>query len=844
MPQTVQVQTSFTTGEISPKTLGRSDLKRFLGALAQCENFILPKQGNAERRTGTRFVAEVKNSADLTILHPFRSSTVARYIIEFGNLYARFYVDRGVLLDTDLVTPVEIVTPWTTDQLRDLKFTQSADILYAFHPDHETREIQRTSATTFRIRFLGAKNGPYQPRNVTATEFVASALTGSITVDSQDASGNPSVVGINDGRGFLSTDIDRQILWIEGTNKRTWFTITGVGPEFTIVATNVANPLNVQVIGHPYATGEFIHIKDTVGTTGLNDITYKITKVNVDNFTLDGIDGSPIGAGTGGTARRATKIIADIDQANDITAGQQTRRSWALGAWSDTSGWPRCGTFHQQRLWFGGTNEETQAVWSSETGIFDVFNPTDPAGEVLDDNGITFTIDANLVMNIHDMKSHARGLIILTDEAEVVASTNDSSFAPMTPSNKGARIQSTHGINPKVQSIVVDNTILFNQASQRKVRGLGFKFEDDIFRADDLTVLAENISGDGFVDIAYQEEPNEILWLVRKDGQLVGLTYDPQEQVFAWHRHIIGGTFLGGDAIVESCAVIRDDPGDLLWLIVKRTVNGSQVRHVEFVGDRFETTDNAEEAFFVDSGIPQSDFFLETIIGITKGNPTTFTTTRLGLFGFPTPSDIALRDIQSTGTLAGILNGNTFVYTDVSDIGGIHTFTLAVDTSSASGDYLTGGTARKEFTTISGLDHLEAETVRVAGDGIQLDDEVVSSGSITLSTASSLIYVGLPSPYKLVTVPITPAAAGFDTRTSLLRVISANLMLDNSQGGSFGLFGGTLFDIEYTDTALFTGIKEIGIQGPHDWRFQLELSSSDILPMTLLQIGLEVEIGS
>jgi hypothetical protein len=124
------------------------------------------------------------------------------------------------------------------------------------------------------------------------------------------------------------------------------------------------------------------------------------------------------------------------------------------------------------------------------------------------------------------------------------------------------------------------------------------------FVAPDLTILAEDITGDGISDMAYQQEPDSIIWAVRSDGLLIGLTYQRDQQVVAWHQHPVGGT----DTVVESVAVIPSADGlsDELWMSVKRTINGGTVRYIEYL----------DPEIFVDSGLTYSGSAISAFSGL------------------------------------------------------------------------------------------------------------------------------------------------------------------------------------------------------------------------------------
>ena len=209
------ILTNFTAGELSPNMYGRTDIERYYNGCMTMENFLVLPQGGAYRRPGSRYVASVKTASAFTRLVPFIFSTTQAYILEFGNLYMRVYYDGGQVLHTtsttsawvtatayavgdfvkndDVIyrcisahtsgattepgtgeswedkwvadTTYEIATPYTTAQLPDLKFAQSADTLYIVHPSHEPRQLTRTAHTTWTLTALAWENGPFMKDN-------------------------------------------------------------------------------------------------------------------------------------------------------------------------------------------------------------------------------------------------------------------------------------------------------------------------------------------------------------------------------------------------------------------------------------------------------------------------------------------------------------------------------------------------------------------------------------------------------------------------------------------------------------------------------------------------------
>jgi hypothetical protein len=266
-------------------------------------------------------------------------------------------------------------------------------------------------------------------------------------------------------------------------------------------------------------------------------------------------------------------IIEDMGSTSSST-------DWSLGAFSDTTGYPSCVTFYEQRLVFAGTEAQPQTLYFSRSGDYEnMFE--NRGGTIADDDAIIYTIASNQVNAIRFL-SATRTLIVGTVGGEFSVSGGGSDD-PVTPTNILIKKQSNHGC-ANIDAIPVGNVTLFLQRAKRKIRELAYNFDVDGYVAPDMTILAEHISESGVNEMSYQQEPNQIIWGVREDGQLIGLTYQREQQVVAWHRHIFGGAFSTGTAVCETIATIpTNDKEYQTWVIVKRTIDGVTRRYVRIL---------------------------------------------------------------------------------------------------------------------------------------------------------------------------------------------------------------------------------------------------------------------
>jgi hypothetical protein len=138
----------------------------------------------------------------------------------------------------------EITTPYTTAQLFDIKFAQSADVMYITHPSHEASKLSRTGHTTWSLDEISFTNGPFMDVNTTTTTLTPS----SASVGSRNITAS-AVTGINGGSGFISTDIGRQIHFNAGYGVITAITSTTIAVATITTAFTNANAITDWYLG-------------------------------------------------------------------------------------------------------------------------------------------------------------------------------------------------------------------------------------------------------------------------------------------------------------------------------------------------------------------------------------------------------------------------------------------------------------------------------------------------------------------------------------------------------------------------------------------------------------------
>jgi len=860
------IQNAFNGGEISPSCDSRQDTQQYAKSVKTMKNFYAKPQGAAVNRPGTYFIAAVYDSTKKVAIVPFVFSESIAYILEFGDYYVRFYRNNGQLsvssaddwasgttyavneyvtynsliyrciaantassslLPTDTTYWVQsaiyqIASPYAYADLEELKYTQSADVLYFANSDYKPKTLTRSGDTDWAFADFAFENGPFAPMNTTDTTITP---TGTLTVDGSvtlQASSDTFYSGHVGGYFKLEQDVEAQSVASTFTNTTGYSDITSSKLNWSKANTDVTISVSLTVSGtfsatvtvyayqHSTNSWSAILTETAAGTytasytstssynytagsvyvaiTGIssgtctavlsatctNDSSTKsVTIKSGDTGTSDTVTGmgtwsfythgtstgtlivekSTDGGSTWSTLRQysiatdnvalsgeeteemctlrarctsmsgtcyynlewepytaygickitavssTTKATATVTQAIGCT---DATKYWYFGAWSDYRGWPTAVVFFQNRLWFGGTTKEPQTLWGSKSGDYTDYNTS---FETQDDDAVTMPLVSDKVNAIKELKALSSKIIGLTAGAYWLAGAGDSSNI-VTPSSMSASAEGYYG-STNLQAIMVGNRVLFVGSKGNTVRDMGFEVQSESYIASDITLLSEHLLRNRTITgWAYAAHPDGIVWCVCDDGKLLGLTYNREQNILAWHLHETDGEF-------ESVAVIPTTTTDQVWFVVKRTVNGSTVRYVEKLMPRLttpsETTNSKGETVY--SYAASDQFFVDC--GLTE-----------------------------TSTTA--------------------------------------------FTTFEGLSHLEGKTVAILADGNVLPTQTVSSGKITIDNAAYTVHVGLPYTCDLETLNIEFQSQDGTVQTRQKKIKEINLRLENSRAFSYG----------------------------------------------------------
>jgi hypothetical protein len=570
---------------------------------------------------------------------------------------------------------VQITTPYTSADLAALSFAQSADTLWIASGSHAPRTLTRTSDVAWTLSAIDLAQGPFTAINTDASKSVLLSITGTnydpgdtgtmraasdiftandvgsfFYIEEQYYSdkavypyGNDrpntvnAVVGAqfsNDGKVYecvaaVGGNLSGQIFptheigeaWDSpvGATSRAKFrylhsrfviveitaytdakTVSiklktrcpnGLDPDTVNISdadNNGAGLIQITSNGHGYGLGDWVRINNVAGTTEANG-NWRITNVTTNTFDLEG----------------STFVNAYI--AGSDTAQRFASFKWRRSAFSASRGYPRAVTLHEQRLCWGGTSLEPFGVWLSKSGDFYNHLPG-----TKDDDAIQYNIAAPQVNVIRWLDSSDN--LIIGTLAQEFAAYGGGLGDPITPTNTRITPQSSEG-SAAIQPVRAGNETVFVNRSSRKIYAMDFEVAGGQYVSIDLTELVNHFTANAtYTQIAWARNPASTLWALRSDGVLCSLTYRKDQQVFAWARHPLS------DGTVESIAVIPTDDGtaDDLWMIVKRTVNGTDRRYVEYLAPAFEPQSNTDTDLmgFVDSGLRYNGSAVSALSGL------------------------------------------------------------------------------------------------------------------------------------------------------------------------------------------------------------------------------------
>lgn len=667
------IQNAFNGGELSPRLLGRTDIKQYKTSVKTMENMYPLYHGGAKKRPGTQYIGTISNSAQTSKFIPFIYSRNSSYILILNDNKIEF-INNGAFILSGGSTHYSITSNEAEDDLPNQRFTQKGNQLIITDPDGPPSLLTRTTDTNWSIapivfdyqalndewyysNYLTFKL--YTPGN--GTDYFSSATPDKYKI-------------VTNGSGGITSQT-----WITGPHANCG--ITGVVINgLTDAATTWFLTCSFSTLDRQefdvYSALTITTVADTAGSLNnkyfymSSPITDYYVWYNVNSAGTDpaivGKTGIQVAVATGATANtvasttntsiNSLSAFSSTVSANVVTIHTTLSHKEKTAPSAQTSGftlfghiispvaewssnnYPNSVAFHEQRLFFGGSASYPQHVWGSQIGNYTIMT-VGPR----DDDAVNFSFDTNTYDEIYRLMS-GRNLQVFSFSGE--ETVEGSSQIGTITAGAIMRIHTNYGIKSSVAPLRLGPEILFVDRTGHRLRAIYYDIQVDQNQAEDLTVISEHITGTaaGIVDMTYQQDPDSVIWAPRDDGVLLACTHQKTNGVNAWSRCITATA--AGDSIIENVVTIPNGDTDDTYLLVKRVINGNTIRYIEKLNYDIQT----------DCSV------------IYDSTPT---------------------------------------------------------------------------TTITGLSHLEGETVKVQADGKTHNDCIVTSGNITLDYSANVVYVGL-----------------------------------------------------------------------------------------------------
>ena len=698
MPSLKLIKNAFNTGEISPFAMGRTDFQGQSGnkydhACESLQNFIPLIQGGVTKRPGTRFVCPAQSTGSRLI--PFRNFLGnGGYVIELGNLTARFYHNGGFVADASTTTtsdvtlptgtiPVvstagfpasgkivvngqfvlytgvtansftgctlgvgvissgssvghqyQITTPWASADLEGIKFAQVEDVMYLVHPSYAVQKLSFVSSADWTIE---APNFIPPPTHEFDRDYSGGTINLTLGVTTAGSTGNFTT----SAPFWLAGDVGRFVVVGSGIAYVTQVTSS------TIAVVNVVDsfasgsaaagtwfirgaPSGILCLGFIDGSNNF-HATTTFGPSTQACYSFATYPINLDSTASIGFLDCfrPQDIGNYLVIGGATAFIGNVVDAHSITvqilnsviqttvpftnpttgASAIIMQAQSGGTWTievpsfgGGHGNPGAVCFFQDRLMLASTTDQPQTVWGSQTGDYENFSKG-----TLDSDALDEEINSGFREPIYWLAAYQGQIAAGTPESEYIISSGAGSGgvggglgAAITPTNFSAAIQSRYGV-ANIQPLFIESHLLYIQRAMQTVYEFAYDIYQGIFGSKNLNILHDLVTTSGWKEVAYAHMPYRLVCFIDNSGNLCTLTYNREQDVWAWARHYTGQDSASGDGF-ESVASILSPNGlnDQIWFVTSRTINGVTGGYIEVLdpGDGIVAGDMATVGTF------------------------------------------------------------------------------------------------------------------------------------------------------------------------------------------------------------------------------------------------------
>ncbi len=415
-------------------------------------------------------------------------------------------------------------SPYNSSELLGVDHEQTADVLYLAHLNHAPTKLIRASHTDWT--FQTVTFGPSIP--------VPTGIAGVATTPNTDSA--------NEGNAYFPQPSTYAVTSYSETT----------GQESR--ASSSVTLTNDPGLKRNYNT---INWAAVTGATG-----YRIYKA--ENSQLYGYIGT-----TDQLTFRDDNIGPDLSQGPPI----------GDNPFSAAGDYPSALAFHEQRSFWGQTTNLPNGVWGSRSADYENMDFSRPQRE---DDGLAIGLVGNKVNVVNRLVSSKQGLLALTSNNIFSIQGSNEDYITATPPPR-VRPEVRRGAS-NLKPIPLDSVLFYETAKNGEIRSMGYEFEADGMKSDDLTIFSRHLfEKHGIRAWAFAEKPASAIWVVRDDGKLACMTWDQAQQVWGWTICHTGELDASGNAVDKFIDVspVTEQGEDRVYFLVSRVVGGVTKLYVE-----------------------------------------------------------------------------------------------------------------------------------------------------------------------------------------------------------------------------------------------------------------------
>lgn len=846
-------QLSFSAGEISPALYGRVDHVKYATGLKTLKNFLVMRHGGVTNRAGTGWIGEVKYSSKKVRYIPFIFNADQTYNLEFGDRYMRVMRAGSYVKKTDInINSISQSNPCLIT-ISNTYNISNGDEIFISNVKGMTG-LNGRQFTVYNVTIgIGVHrfNIKYKDGSVVNSTLFPAYTSGGIAQVIYEISTPYFEADLSNIRYTQSGDV---ITLSHSAYPQTELTRTG-HTAWTLsnktYSASISPPAGVAVVSGGAGSKTYKYKVTTIAEESLEEsLPSSLAQITLAAVPTSTAPHSVTWAAASGAIsynvyRELNNLycwvgIADGTSFSDIgyTPDMMDNPPEDRQPFSGTGNYPATACYHQQRLLSGGSDNEPETIYGSKIGLDANMMMSSP---MQDDDPVTFTLAGRLINRIKHMIEMGK-LYIFTDSGEWRIEGDQA--GTITPSIINPRQYTANGIG-SLPPLVVGNSIAYVQGRGSVVRDLS-NFQAAGYEGNEISIFSPHlIEGYQIKDWVYQSIPQATIWCVRNDGVLLAITYVREQEVIGWSKH----EFENG--IGENVCVISEGDEDVLYLCIKREINGRTVRYNEYMKTR-KIVNSIADSVFVDSSLTYDGRNTTSDTMTLSGSGTwtyedakTLTCSSSATFTFS--SDDVGNQIYLTGSDNTIIRSSITAYLNPVKV----TVKPNKDVP-VSMQNIAISTWSKAVDVISGLWHLEGEDVSIFADGfvsanpnnIAYKVKSVASGTITLEDPHSVVHIGLPITADLETLNIDTNMGQFQSLADKQKKINrVTLFVESSRGIWIGNDGDSLTEFKTPfqsnpdlPTELRTGTISINIRPEWNSSGHVFIRQTDPLPLSILSI--------